>query len=54
MTDVNITTQSVTVSVDEATNTVTVTTAGIRLETFQALEARVAALEALDIMLLEG
>lgn len=54
MTSVNITTTSNTVTVLDDGETVVVTTGDIRQETFAALEARVAALESLNIMLLEG
>jgi hypothetical protein len=45
---------SVSVTVLDDGETVVVTTGDITQETFDALEARVAALEALDIVLLEG
>ena len=63
MTSVNVTTDVNTVTVsDDGGNiavvdnggAVIVTTDGVTQETFDALQARVAALEALDIMLLEG
>ncbi len=54
MTSVNITTDVNTVTVLDDGATIVVTTGSVSKDTFDALEARVAALEALDIMLLEG
>lgn len=54
MTTVNVTTTTNTVTVSEDGGTIVVTTDQISQSTFDALQARVAALEALDILLLEG
>jgi len=54
MTSVNVTTDVNTVTVLDDGATIVVTSSGIGQGVFDALEARVAALEALDIMLLEG
>jgi hypothetical protein len=54
MTSVNVITDVNTVTVLDDGATIIVTTGGVSQQTFDALEARVAALEALDIMLLEG
>lgn len=54
MTSVNVTTTANTVTVLDDGETVVVTTGDVAQATFDALEARVAALEALNIMLLEG
>lgn len=54
MTSVNVTTDVNTVTVLDDGATVIVTTGSVSKATFDALEARVTALEALDIMLLEG
>jgi len=54
MTSVNVTTTANTVTVSDDGGTVTITTPGVSAATFDALEARVAALEALNILLLEG
>jgi hypothetical protein len=54
MTSVNITTDINTVTVLDDGATIIVTTGSVSKDTFDALEARVAALEALNILLLEG
>ena len=54
MTSVNITTDINTVTVLDDGATIIVTTGSVSKDTFDAIEARVAALEALDILLLEG
>ncbi len=54
MTSVNVTTDINTVTVLDNGATIIVTTGSVSKNTFDALEARVAALEALDILLLEG
>ena len=54
MTSVNVTTTKNTVTVSDDGSTVTVTICGIAQATYDALVARVAALESLDILLLEG
>jgi hypothetical protein len=54
MTSVNVTTVANTVTISDDGETVIVTTGAISATTFDALEARVAALEALNIFLLEG
>ena len=54
MTSVNITTDINTVTVLDDGATIIVTTGSVSKDTFDALEASVAALEALDILLLEG
>lgn len=54
MTSVNVSSVTNTVTVSEDGGTVVITTDGISQSTFDALQARVAALEALDILLLEG
>ena len=54
MTFVNVTTDINTITVLDDGATIIVTTGSVSKYTFDALEARVAALEALDILLLEG
>jgi len=54
MTSVNVTTTANTVTVTDDGNTVTITTPGVSSATFDALEARVTALENLNLFLLEG
>jgi len=54
MTSVNVTTDINTITVLDDGATIIVTTGSVSKDIFDALEARVAALEALDILLLEG
>ena len=53
MTSVNVTTTQNTVTVSDDGGTVTITTAGINQATYDALVARVAALESVDYLVLQ-